>query len=176
MGKGCYKLSLEEVFHDEIKDSGVLEESSISKNSQEHSKVQNLEKNDREELVIEDREVVKDEEEEVKDDSSYISRVSNSVEDPGSKSNSVEDPGLKLSPIGGELFWDFPNSIDRSSRSIIQTGNMENFGNSQTSICNLLHKIKLKGVERPRKRKGTKILLICACQERFSTKTEEDQV
>lgn len=58
----------------------------------------------------------------------------------------------------GDLFWDYPESIDRRNSTVIQTGNLESLKNSQRTICNLMQKVRLKGVGRPKKKRVVKNL------------------
>lgn len=81
--------------------------------------------------------------------------MSNSIDDKVVNNNSLPK-GISSQERTGELFWDFPESVDRKNKLIIQTGNLENIGSSQGTICNLMQKIRLKGVGRPKKRKGNK--------------------
>lgn len=67
--------------------------------------------NEREEFEIEDMEIVKSFVENKDNSSSFISRVSNSLDEVEKKSNSK----------GRELFWDFLESIDRRDSVVIQT-------------------------------------------------------
>lgn len=53
------------------------------------------------------------------------------------------------------LQWEFPNSIDRRSYDLIEVGDLEKLESSQEeALCRLLKTVKLKGVGRPRRRKG----------------------
>lgn len=51
-----------------------------------------------------------------------------------------------------KLVWDFPNSLD-SGRNIINSGVLEDQGDTQNSLCSKLKNIKIKGPGRPKKRK-----------------------
>ncbi|KAL1808733.1 hypothetical protein ACET3Z_025723 [Daucus carota] len=55
----------------------------------------------------------------------------------------------------GNLEWEFSNSIDRRDRDLVEVGDLEKLGSSQEeSLCRLMKTIKLKGVGRPRRKKG----------------------
>lgn len=154
IGKVTYSSKLVEVEHDHSKDSEVLEEAKTR--SQELLKNQSVPhyKESREELVIRKEEIEDSEDEAQENSSSLVSRVSDSVE---AERKSVSPPKRILgSDKVGELFWDFPESVDRKGNQIIQTGNLDRVSGSQKSICKLLQNIRLKGVGRPRKKRGNK--------------------
>lgn len=67
--------------------------------------------NDREELVIEDREIVETCEELNDNSASFVSRVSDSVSEV-EKKNMIKSVNLS---------WDFPESVDRRESQIIST-------------------------------------------------------
>lgn len=82
---------------------------------QHASSCHNLTPNDREELIMEDREIVETKEEDCHPDLSLVSRVSEYLEDI--KIN--EKPHNCQEHSGKEtLFWDFPNSADKKMDSI----------------------------------------------------------
>ncbi|WOH09103.1 hypothetical protein DCAR_0728558 [Daucus carota subsp. sativus] len=69
-------------------------------------------------------------------------------EDHKGKEGTLKQKGLSLE-------WDFPNSIDRGDRVLLEVGDLEKLDSSQEeSLCSQLKTVKLKGVGRPRKKKG----------------------
>lgn len=67
----------------------------------------------------------------------------------------------------------FPRVVDRTDKLLVQTGNLENVISSQRTICNLMQKINLKGVDRPRKRRGNGNPFDLFLSKRMFKKTNE---
>lgn len=84
--------------------------------------------------------------------SSFISRVSESTQ-VGENHFLLTDNCHSKHP---SLSWEFPNSVDRKDRDIYQLGNCDVLGSSQKSICDLMQKIKIKGVGRLRRKSNAK--------------------
>lgn len=86
-----------------------------------------------------------------REDSSFISRVSGSVEIKEDLNSSADKEQRNQNAI----VWELPKSIDKEDRKIIQTGECEILNSSQKTICDLMHKIKIKGARRPTKMSAT---------------------
>lgn len=112
-------------------------EISPSKGSRDGVKVE-----ERVELDIEDKEVNNLGKENGREDLSLLSLVSDSLE----TNNTESSLGTK-----NKLICDFPNSIDGNKEKIVMAGDYEGLVTSQSTICDLMQKVKLRGVGRPRK-------------------------
>lgn len=53
------------------------------------------------------------------------------------------------------LVWNFPSAYN-SSRALIHTGNLDDQGDTQNSLCSLFNKVKVREPGRPKKRKSSK--------------------
>ncbi|KAL8124495.1 hypothetical protein AgCh_012222 [Apium graveolens] len=128
----------------------------------------------REEYIVEDRDVLdfKDEEEPV--NQSLLSRV------PDTFDRKVEECGWKEMIYNqgykGELIRDFPNLDDSGDKTIIQTGDCSKLGGSQKSLCDLLKKVKIKGHRRPKKKLKNRFPFDMVKSRRFFKRVKDSRI
>lgn len=151
-GNVCYQIKMVEVDWDFSKIYSVLHEETthklptISPLKCRESKEKCFESHSKMEREKVARKVVLDDAEDIS--LSFISRVSETSQSDrelGSRS-----PGINNKP--SSISWEFPNSVDRLDREIILTGDCDGLESSQKTICDLIHKIKIKRVGRPKKK------------------------
>ncbi|KAK1370281.1 hypothetical protein POM88_036373 [Heracleum sosnowskyi] len=88
------------------------------------------------------------------DDLSNVFRISGTF-DNNERRFEENSPQRDISISKAELVSDFPKSIDKNS-SIIDTGIIDDHGDSQSTLCQMLDKVKIKGPGRPKQRKKSK--------------------
>lgn len=139
-----HKIKLVKFYHDFSKDCGVMDSgdpdtsrATLKKECSDYAHV------GREELVVEDREIVEDEERLI--NLSLVSRISDTDEHIKLGGSYQKNMGKKI-----KLCWGFLTTMDRSDIDIVQAGDCTDLGGSQQTIHAMMNIIEIKGLGKAR--------------------------